>query len=301
MLALCRNVFATLTTRKILKRVPWATRWYLAGISALARPGNHYTILPSMHKIIAGILLLLNPAALFSQGSRPLLGIPSLAIKSNIPSTSLAPARLLIETNQLITGLTNCNCLSGCAVLPVKLLSFEGRRVNTALVQLDWKTANEYQNKGFEVQRSLGNTREFRPIAFVPAQTTGGLRYEYALPDNNGFSGISYYRLKQIDLNEAFTFSETIAIKGYDKEASLSLYPNPVSDKLTANIFSLLPGTAVLSITDATQKKLYTQTLRLNKGLNLIALPARSLLSGVYFVQVVSEEMNVLSGKFIKL
>ena len=214
----------------------------------------------------------------------------------------LSVKKLAIPTNQLITGLTECACSTGCnVVLPVTLLSFEGRRLNAELVKLNWKTTNEYQNKGFEVQRSLGNTTGFRSIAFVPAQTGGAPEYEYELPDNNNYTGISYYRLKQVDIDDDFTFSETVAVKGYASEPSLALYPNPVADKLVADIFSVENTHATLIITDATQKKLYSQPVLLKKGINLLTVPAAALSSGIYFVQLITEGKERLGGKFIKL
>ena len=254
-----------------------------------------------MYKIIAGILLTFTATAVFSQGSRPLPGIPSLAIKSKIASTSLAHATLHIETNQTITGLENCSCISGCYLLPVKLLSFEGRRVNIELVQLSWKTSNESQNKGFEVERSWGNTSTFQPVAFVPAQAGAALSFEYKLPDSNNFSGISYYRLKQVDIDGAFTYSPTIAIKGYAKQQALSLYPNPVAGKFLADVFALEKADAVLEISDAAGKRLFRQPVRLAKGINLFDMPATNLQPGVYFLQVLSPGMSPLGGKFVKL
>ncbi len=254
-----------------------------------------------MYKIIAGILLTFTATAVFSQGSRPLLGIPGLAIKSKIGSTSLAPATLQIETNQTITGLENCGCISGCYLLPVKLLSFEGQRVNTELVQLTWETSNESQNKGFDVERSLGNTSAFQLVAFVPAQAGPAWSFEYKLPDSNNFSGISYYRLKQVDISGAYTYSPTIAIKGYAKQQALSLYPNPVAGKLVADVFALEKTDAVIEISDAAGKKLFRLPVRLAKGINLLDMPAANLQPGVYFLQVISPVMSPLGARFIKL
>lgn len=229
------------------------------------------------------------------------IGVRSLAVKSLATIQRLEPPSLEIPSNQVITSSANCYCNTGCAVLPVNMLSFEGRRINTALVQLDWKTTNEIDNKGFDIERSLGNSTAFRRIGFMPAQAPGGLVYEYSLPDNNDFAGTSYYRLKQIDINGQFTYSKTVAVKGYTGEASISLFPNPVADKVTADIFSTVSGKAVLVLTDATQKQLYSRSVNLTKGINLIPLPAATLGSGVYFVQVLSGDMKPLSAKLVKL
>ena len=250
---------------------------------------------------MAFICLLVGLVFAATAQTSPPMGIPNLSIGSlqNIPSLDVAP--LTIPTNQTINGLANCNCETGCAVLPVELLEFTGRRESTVLVQLKWKTTNEQHNKGFEVQRSLGNSNNFDSIAFVPAVLLPGYENEYALPDNNDFSGISYYRLKQVDLNGSSSFSEIVPVKGYGTEPTLSLYPNPVSDKLTAEIFAANKTTAVLLLTDATQKLLYSANINLNKGINLVSIPASRLDGGLYFVRVITGDNKVLPGKFIKL
>ena len=229
------------------------------------------------------------------------MAIRNLAISSPAPVQRFAVPNLSIASNQTINGLTNCSCSDGCSVLPVDLLSFEGRRLNAEQVLLYWRTANEIQNQGFEVQRSLGNTTHFQPVAFVPAQNGGAPEHKYELTDPNNYTGISYYRLKQMDLDGNYTFSETIAIKGYSNNPSLALYPNPVFDKLTAEVFSLTQSAATLLITDASQKILYSRNLRLNKGINIISLPASVLSAGVYFVQVRPEASAPMLGKFVKL
>ncbi len=254
-----------------------------------------------MYKILVGILFTFISTVSFSQGSEPMLGIPKLGISSKIPSASLAPPMLQIESNQTIAGSNNCACLTGCSILPVKLLSFDGHRINTELVQLNWKTGNEMQNLGFDVERSLGNTYTFQQVAFVAAKTTAAAMYEYDLPDSNNFSGISYYRLKQLDVSGAFTYSPTIAIRGYEKQQALSLYPNPVANKLVVDVFSLEKRAAVIWISDAAGKKLVSHSVGLTKGINLFNLSTLNLKSGVYFLQVMAPGMLPLAARLVKL
>lgn len=254
-----------------------------------------------MFKYFAGILLTFMATAVFSQGSGTLPGIPVLTIPSIIPNTNLAPPTLQINTNQNITSLENCVCMSGCYVLPIKLLSFEGYRVNTELVQLSWSTTNEFQNKGFEVERALGNSTAFMPVVFMPAQTGPSAIYKYDLPDDNNYSGTSYYRLKQVDINGGYTYSPTIAIQGYDKEQAISLYPNPVAERLVVDVFLLEKRIAMMNISDAAGKKLLSRPVHLKKGINHINLSAASLKPGVYFLQVISPGMSPLAARLIKL
>lgn len=251
--------------------------------------------------MFAVICWMLLATAGFAQVSDQPMGIPALGIPSVIVTNDLSITPLTVESLVTITDDTYCACLSGCSVVPVTLLSFEGVRKNTLQVNLFWKTENEFQNKGFEVQRSLGSTTAFAPVTFVPAKATNASKKEYSLPDANDYAGISYYRLKQLDLDGRFEFSETIAVNGYSNAASLSVFPNPADDKLVATIYALKQTTAVLLLTDATQKRHYTQSIQLTRGMNTVTLPVAHLPAAIYLVKVVTQEGEVLSARFIKL
>lgn len=195
----------------------------------------------------------------------------------------------------------SCSCSSGCSPVSVTLLSFEGKRTNNATVLLNWKTTNEQQNKGFEVERALGNSNLFEMISFVPSQPGNSLKKKYELPDNNDFDGISYYRLKQVDLDGKFTYSKIVAVKGYSINPTMTLYPNPVRRNLVVDIYSPKMETAKLLLFDASQKEIMVQHISISKGSNIINMPVDLLSGGIYFVQIISSDNNVLNGKFIKL
>jgi hypothetical protein len=72
-----------------------------------------------------------------------------------------------------------------CGALPVTLLSFEARRISITYVNLDWKTTNEYNNAGFDVERSLANNTKFVKVAFVPARQNPARINKYQLQDEN--------------------------------------------------------------------------------------------------------------------
>ena len=240
-------------------------------------------------------------AALLAQPATQPLGIPSLSIAGMALAPPAPVASLSIASNQTIAPNAECGCNSGCNVLPLQLLNFEGRRLNEDMVLLNWETENEFQNKGFEVQRSLGNERNFAPIAFIPANGSVDIRHTYRLPDNNNYKGTSYYRLKQIDLDERFTFSKTIAIKGYSEHASLTIYPNPVTVLLQAEVFSLQKTKATLVLSDGMQRTLLVKNIVLNKGLNQFTVPTVKLTVGVYMLRIIPEYGTTLVSKFIKL
>ncbi len=261
-----------------------------------------FTLMSNMCKRMAIVFCALSCAAVsVAQQATQARGISRLSIAGLALPQPASVARLGIASNQTIAPNTVCGCVSGCSVLPIELLNFEGRRLNEDQVRLNWETVNEFQNKGFEVQRSLSNERSFAPIAFVPSQTGVATAYSYQLPDNNSYMGMSYYRLKQVDLDGRFTISKTIAIKGYGKQSTLSIYPNPVTVQLQAEIFASQKTKATLLLSDAAQRTLLVKNIVLNKGLNQFTVPAAHLTAGLYLIRVIPEQGAALVSKFIKL
>jgi len=111
------------------------------------------------------------------------------------------------------------------SALPVELTSFTGE-VSTQSVILKWNTASELNNLGFEVQKSQ-NARDWKIIDFVEGRGTTNDLNKYQHKDSNPYSGINYYRLKQIDFDGAFEFSKIIAIEYNGKNEIIKVYPNP--------------------------------------------------------------------------
>jgi len=112
-------------------------------------------------------------------------------------------------------------------IIPVELTSFAGSTVNGNVV-LNWNTASETNNSGFEIQRSTDRVN-FSNIAFVPGFGTTTQPRSYSYTDNSVNKGTYYYRLKQVDYNGAFAYSDIVEV---DVEAPIEFaltqnYPNP--------------------------------------------------------------------------
>ena len=143
--------------------------------------------------------------------------------------------------NGVFNSLFFVNNLSGWAVgdngkiihttnggLPVELTSFAGYYSNVN-VQLNWSTATELNNSGFEVQRSLDKL-EWNKIGFVNGKGTTSEPQSYSFVEN--IFGISndkiFYRLKQVDFNGSFEYSDIVEVEITPSKFSLEQnYPNP--------------------------------------------------------------------------
>lgn len=139
-----------------------------------------------------------------------------------------------ISTTNTILTVTDANgatdevsvdiSITSCLQLPVELVSFDVRKIHKQ-ISLIWITANEFNNLGFEIQRSI-DSRHWENIHFVPAKSSTQNINEYSFTDNNAPKSKIYYRLKQLDHDGKFEYSHIISYKNTSNNIA-HLYPNP--------------------------------------------------------------------------
>jgi hypothetical protein len=171
--------------------------------------------------------------------------------------------------------------VTGAAVspLPVTLVSF---RANAAgkVVSLSWETSLELNNAGFELQRSTDNNVSWQKIGYVAATNrANGSKYNFI--DAAPVKGTNAYRLKQIDLNGRSSISRVELVNFSGDVNSISLYPNPVQDKVSivTNDSKLLNTQAKISTASgATIRTIMITNLRQEVNLGNLA-------KGIYFIR----------------
>ena len=114
----------------------------------------------------------------------------------------------LTGTQSNYIGIDDAVYTSG--ILPVNFISFDGVLQNNVAV-LNWSTANEVNNKGFEVERSVDG-QTFNDLAFINGSGTSASVNHYSFTDAKMIIGNDYYRLKQIDLDNNFHYSAVIKL-----------------------------------------------------------------------------------------
>ncbi len=174
-------------------------------------------------------------------------------------------------------GLDFCTLVA----VPVDLLSFNAAAAEKA-IQLEWETANEYNNAGFEIERRTETERAFTSIGEVLATDDVQLVNHYEYLDEEVRPNVQYYyRLRQKDFNGQYEYSPIRTAKFEGAKLGLQVYPNPVSGAL----FGLLDVDAGLE----TELRLYDLSGRLQKQqmvsdhqfvMNLAGLP-----TGVYVLK----------------
>jgi hypothetical protein len=111
--------------------------------------------------------------------------------------------------------------------MPVKLISFNGK-YDQNVIALQWATAWEDQNEGFEIQKS-NDAVNFSKIGYVPGNLTIKSKSVYGFTDTDIKPDETvYFRLKQYDLDGSYEFSRIIAVKStLNEEGKVLVYPNP--------------------------------------------------------------------------
>ena len=207
------------------------------------------------------------------------------------------------------TNVSNCssidtsNIIVNCT-LPVSLLNFAGSKENGVNV-LRWTTASEQNNKGFEVERSVDG-RTFSSIGFEKSKADNGYsshNISYSHVDDKLSASVYYYRLRQVDMDNRSTLSNTIVIKG-DRISSIKmsgLYPNPTTEDVTITIDAPNADDVVIIVTDIYGKQLMQKNVSVETGSNNTRLSVGKLSAGTYMVRLTSKKTNDVSVlKFIK-
>ncbi len=118
--------------------------------------------------------------------------------------------------------------------LPVEMTYFTGRAEERTNV-LEWQTASEENNEGFEVQRST-NGQDWEKIGFVAGEGQSTSLTDYRFTDEQPVGAIQYYRLKQMDYDGQFAYSDIITIERELGEFPVELIQNPVRSQIRLNI-----------------------------------------------------------------
>ena len=196
-----------------------------------------------------------------------------------------------------ITGLTrsigkpDAGCYEFGTILPTSSLNLKGER-NGVDNKLIWTTATENNNLGFELLRSNSNNNdEFVKIAFIASKGINGNSTSantYTFNDATITNANTYYKLKQVDKDGRFAFSNTVLVRTTKATALdiVSLYPNPVKDNLKVNMVSPTHTKAVIIIADMYGKIVMQQNIQLMAGENAATVNVNNLAAGNYTIKL---------------
>lgn len=175
--------------------------------------------------------------------------------------------------------------------LPVELISFTGKIIGKKIL-LNWQTATEINNYGFEIERSSGN-EIWEKIGFVNGNGNSNSPKDYSFMDNQPLEGVDIkYRLKQIDNDGQFEYSDIITLNFSITTFELyQNYPNPFNPSTTVSWHSPIEGNVNIKIYDVLGN-LVCEVINEHKsaGKNQIEFNAisqeKNIASGVYIYQI---------------
>jgi len=188
--------------------------------------------------------------------------------------------------------------LLAASMIPVELSSFTAS-ANQNSVTLNWSTATETNNSGFSIERKIPLDERWKEVGFVPGFGTTTERKSYAYTDENLNMGSYSYRLKQIDFDGKFEYSEAIIVEvsAPAKYALLQNYPNPFNPSTTIG-FSIPQSSEVTieiyNVVGELVSSLVNKTLE--AGYHSFSFNADNLPSGTYIYQLKASRQN---GTFV--
>ncbi len=195
--------------------------------------------------------------------------------------------------------------------VPVELVAFSAHWKD-AEVLLQWKTATELNNFGFEIERDIaeasGRSRqyEWKTVGFVMGSGTSAVPHKYhfidAPPLESKSGSTLSYRLRQLDRDGKYSFSPVVEVRTWAVSGfSIALSPNPLYGDAVAHIEVSLPrrSTVEIQITDLLGRRLMKVPVggTLDAGSYNFSLPAMHLPTGMYYCTVWAEQ-NVRTHRF---
>jgi len=169
--------------------------------------------------------------------------------------------------------------------LPVELISFYASVTNEETVELHWATASELNSDYFEIEGS-NDGRSFLSIGNVKAAGNSlnvrNYSFEYPAP----FSGVYYYRLRQVDFDGTASYSSTVKVE-IVKQRGVAIYPNPIADRKINLVMSDNPANTqvVVKLLDNQQRELYSKEVDSPEETIMINIPD-SIAAGTYVLKI---------------
>jgi hypothetical protein len=180
------------------------------------------------------------------------------------------------------------------AALPVKFGSIKAYEKQNG-IQLDWKVYAENKVKNYEIERS-GDGRQYTTVGSLPALYNNTSDGDYGFFDANPLPGISYYRIRNMDLDGKSAYSIVVRVNRNKAIKGLSLYPNPVLNRIVSLQGSDLGrGNYKISLFAANGQEVYKQQIKHNGGTISQTLELPSTISkGVYMFSVRDENGDII-------
>lgn len=172
------------------------------------------------------------------------------------------------------------------SVLPVKLVNFNANTQGKQTI-LTWATSSEVNNQGFEVQKSADG-ENFETIGFVKGAGNTNQLKRYTFADEN--NARAYYRLKQVDFDGQFEYSNIVVVE--QAEMSIALTPNPFTNTIEVSGNDHMTSVEIVDVTGK------TRLATLVNGTHAI-INTEDLSNGVYLLRI-NNGTTIITKRILK-
>ena len=224
----------------------------------------------------------------------PIPAVPGSAYSNNDGATWTKDSDLPLGTASFAfwnvgwsAGLNNSIYKWSSPLLPVELTSFTAQAQDQSVI-LNWITATEINNRGFEIQRKVVQG-DFATVGFVKGEGTTTIQKEYTYTDQNLSEGKYFYRLKQLDFSGKSEYSKIIEVelKSLNSFALEQNYPNPFNPTTTIGYVLQEKSNAKLSMINILGEEVaILVNEEQDKGFHKVDLNGANLPSGVYLYKL---------------
>ena len=196
--------------------------------------------------------------------------------------TTATTAACPMYSNSVIVENTGEGCLS----LPVTLSSLTVKKEGL-LATLNWTTTEESNADRFEIERS-NDAKSWLYIGQKAASGDSKVKVNYSFTDNTPLSGVTYYRLKMVDIDGSIAYSRRVSISA---NALTSAYPNPASGNIFLPEFEKIKSASIVNTSGKTILKAASVNAQ---GLNI-----KQLKAGAYILKVERKDGSVSTEKIV--
>lgn len=280
-----------------------------------------------MKLFFTGVLVLVCSIGTIAQR----IGLPAIytgeKLQSSKQAMPLPPLQLsrTVTLSSTLTPLTGRYLSEHCMFHdPFNFVTFTAQRKDDQSVALAFETANEYTSKNFIVERVLakgtehkeptqaadtsfmllykmGVVTDFDEINKKYARNLGPKKAKYELTDNNNYTGISFYRITQIDNAKNMVSTNIIAVMGKPLQETLHLFPNPAASQTSITLFSKTADDGIWQLLTAQGTLLKESPMPIGAGTNALTIPVSNLSAGTYYIRVVRKHSPAMQTAFIKM